>query len=69
MFWKTILSVASEIVEVLPPEEAGKCVLGKNGELYNFSTIEELRGSIDSNLLEFRTGCIGGVLPNVLKTS
>ncbi len=65
--WKKILAAASEIVEALPPEEAGKCVLGKDGELYTFSTLEELRRSIDSKLLEFRTGCIGGVLPNVLK--
>jgi hypothetical protein len=65
--WKKVLSAASEIVEALPPEEAGKCVLGKNGCLYDFNTVDELRRSAASKNLEFRGGCIGGVLPNVLK--
>ncbi len=65
--WKKILSAASEIVEKLPSEEAGKCVLVKDGCLYNFNTVAELQIGIDSKILEFRRGCIGGVLPNVLK--
>ena len=63
--WKEILGVASEIVEALPTDEAGKRVLMRDSFLYTFSTVEALRRNIDSKLLKFRRGCIGGVLPTV----
>ncbi len=65
--WKEILRIAVEIVEVLPPEEAGKCVLGKDRFLYTYDTIGGLRRSLDSKLLRFRGGCIGGVLPDIFE--
>jgi len=65
--WKDILCVAAEIVEALPPEEAGKCVLRRDGLLYTYDTVKGLRRNIDSKLLHFRGGSIGGVLPSVFE--
>ena len=44
-----------------------RCLWYMPDNYYPVSTLEELRRSIDSKLLEFRPGCLGGVLLNVLK--
>lgn len=62
--WKSMLEEAGEIIELLPEEEAGKCVLRKNGTLFN-GTVAELSRDLKHDKLLFHEGSIGGVLPQL----
>jgi len=64
--WKTMLQEAGALIERLPGEQAGKCVLEKNGTLFN-RTAAELYRDLEQGKLFFHEGAIGGVLPQ-LKT-
>jgi hypothetical protein len=62
--WQAMLAEASEIVALLPADEAGRCVLDPSGGLFSGSPDEAIR-AIESGSLRFRAGSIRGVLPTI----
>ncbi len=63
--WRAILAGAREIVEILPPEEVGQCVLNADGNLCNLAP-PELRAALQRNELRFHTGHICGAWPQIV---
>jgi len=57
-----MLETAREIVELLPGEEAGRCVLDREGRLYAGSA-ERLRRDLAESALVFHAGSIRGAFP------
>lgn len=64
--WHRILDSAREIVSILPPEEAGTCVLDASGGLFRGSPAE-LQEALRAGGIVFHPGRIRGALPE-LKT-
>lgn len=64
--WKEMLKTASAIVELLPAEMAGQCLLDQDGNLFS-GGIEELAGYLDAGPCRWHKGSIGGVLPEVIE--
>jgi hypothetical protein len=62
--WRSQLEQAREVVERLPPEESGRCVLGPAAELYKGSPAA-LRGDLAAGRLVFHPGRIRGAFPTV----
>jgi len=63
--WSSILAVADDVVELLPPDHVGTCVMTTRGELFR-GTPAELRDALSSGDIRYHRGRIGGVLPTVL---
>ena len=62
--WRRMLEEARELVAAMPPEHAGRCVLGADGALYRGAP-GTLTQSLAAGDVRFRTGSIRGVLPTV----
>lgn len=60
--WHSMIDEAEKILKMLPPEEAGKCIINKSGELFRGS-LEELQNALDSNQVQFHSGTIRGAYP------
>jgi len=63
--WHEALRSAPEIVDRLPPEEAGKAVLARDGLLFR-GDAGELGEALGSNALLFHEGAIKGAFPQVV---
>lgn len=59
--WHEALDAARAVIEVLPPEEAGTCVL--LGEDLCRLGVEGLQGALEREAIRYRTGSIGGAFP------
>lgn len=64
--WREILGEAKAVVEALPGEEAGQCVLTREGTLYR-GDVAALREDLSNGNLRFHAGRIRGVLPQPLE--
>lgn len=62
--WRARLASAPEIVAILPPEELGRCVLARDGQLFR-GTPSELRSALDQGAVIFHPGRIRGALPHL----
>jgi len=62
--WRIILSEARAIVDCLPAEQVGKCLLTPNGELFQL-TPAKLRHFAEWGTVHWHEGTIGGVLPAI----
>lgn len=62
--WHRALDPAPAIIETLPPEEAGTCVLLHGVELCRLPE-DELHVALEEGRIRFRTGSIGGALPTL----
>jgi hypothetical protein len=62
--WRLMLQEAREIVTVLPPEQAGTCVLQRRGDLYR-GGLMQLRRDLAADDLIFHLGRIRGAYPQV----
>jgi hypothetical protein len=60
--WHVMLGQAREIVELLPADEAGKCVLDRRGLLYTGSS-KRLPADLAAGALIFHEGSIRGAFP------
>lgn len=63
--WHAILAEARAVVAVLPPAQAGKCVLGSETALYTCAATA-LVGALPRQEISFHAGSIRGALPRVL---
>lgn len=62
--WRRILDAAREIVALLPPGEAGTCVLSLDGGLMR-ATPDELATALAAGHVRFHRGSIRGALPSI----
>ena len=60
--WHRILGEANAICEILPPEEAGMCVVIDDGKLCRLEP-DALAGALAAGRLHFHSGYIGGAWP------
>lgn len=63
--WHSMLEAAHGIIECLPSEEAGKCVLAADGGLY-MGTGERLRRDLAEGNILFHRGSIRGAFPEIV---
>jgi hypothetical protein len=63
--WHAMLAGARGVVDALPPEEVGHCVLAHTGDLFR-GDATALRDALDHGRLRFHAGCIRGALPRVI---
>jgi hypothetical protein len=63
--WKAILREADEIINTLPADDVGKCVLSSDGQPYQ-GTVQELANALARSELFFHSGSIRGAFPNFL---
>jgi hypothetical protein len=64
--WKTMLASAKELVEILPAEHAGQCLLDAGGRLFN-GNIGELVEIMNAKSCIWHKGSLGGVLPQIVE--
>ena len=62
--WIAMMDEAQSIVDTLPAEHAGKCVLAATGALFPGGPVE-LRHALAKGELRFHTGTLRGALPNM----
>lgn len=62
--WHRILESARQIVSLLPPDEAGTCVLDASGGLFRGSPAE-LRQALGGGKIAFHSGRVRGALPQL----
>jgi hypothetical protein len=62
--WRSQLDEAREVIERLPPEESGRCVLGPGAELY-LGGPAALRDDLAAGRLVFHPGRIRGAFPTI----
>lgn len=62
--WKATMKEARDLIEMLPAEQAGQCLLTRSGALFT-GTTQELKNAIESGKLFWHQGTVGGVLPTV----
>lgn len=62
--WREILDAADEIVDILPADEVGKCVLTKRGELFTEAPVQA-RTAVATSALRFHAGTIRGAMPRI----
>ena len=60
-----MLEEARQIVDVLPVDEAGTCVLGTRSELYRGGAAD-LRAALQEHAVAFHHGRIRGALPRLI---
>lgn len=63
--WHEMIAAARETIAILPPEEAGKCILDADGALFR-GTDDELRATLDAGRIVFHEGCIRGAWPRIV---
>lgn len=61
--WHDAVGLARDLVDVLPPEDAGTCVL-LGDDLCRLAP-RELTQALDREEIRFRSGSIGGALPTI----
>jgi hypothetical protein len=62
--WTEMLAEAERIVDLLPAESAGKCVLEKDGSLFRGDRAK-LERAVTEGLLQFHGGSIRGAFPTI----
>ena len=65
--WHVLLDAGRQVVDVLPAEEVGKCVLTYDGELFKGDT-EDARRSLAEGEILFHAGRIKGAFPQVIES-
>lgn len=63
--WHRLLEAANRVVDLLPFEEVGRCVLDDAGRLFR-GDAPQLRDALAHGHLRFHAGCIRGALPRIV---
>lgn len=64
--WRGLLEAARHVVGVLPPDEIGKCVLTRRGELFT-GDAERARRALTGGDLLFHAGRLRGAFPRIVR--
>lgn len=62
--WHEMLNTARDIIELLPPEAVGKCVVAPSHDLFR-GGVEDLGFALKENRILFHEGRIGGSWPSI----
>lgn len=62
--WRQQLADATDLVDALPPDEAGTAVLARDGSLFR-GTLEHLQRALANHDLVFHGGSIRGAFPRL----
>ena len=62
--WRAIVEEADDMVDLLPAEHVGKCVMDPGGKLFR-GTTDDLRSAIGGKRLAFHAGSIRGAWPTI----
>jgi hypothetical protein len=62
--WHAMLNEANDVVDALPPERVGTCVLTQTGELLR-ATAGDLRAGLEQGKVAFHAGRIRGAFPAI----
>ena len=62
--WHAMLAAAREIVGLLPPADAGRCVLDRDGRLFT-GEIVALQAALAGDAILFHSGSIRGAVPRL----
>lgn len=65
--WRVSLDLGSEVGDVLPAEEVGRCVLTRHGELFRGDADAARRALAQGEIL-FHAGRIKGAFPRVIES-
>jgi hypothetical protein len=63
--WHAMLREAEQVIDLLPVDHVGECVLGSNGSLYTGGLVD-LERTLDAEGLSFHEGRIRGALPSIV---
>lgn len=63
--WHRSLNLAKQVVELLPPDQVGKCAIASEGELYR-GGVAELRAALERDEIAYHAGSIRGAFPQVV---
>jgi len=66
--WHAMLTTARQVVDALPADEVGRCVLGETNDLFRGDP-PALTAALARGTVHFHAGCIRGALPRVLDAS
>lgn len=64
--WHSILDVAKATIDILPPDQVGKCVVSSQGSLY-MDGPSELSVALECGEIAFHAGRIRGAFPRVVE--
>lgn len=62
--WHAALSMGRRMIDLLPPDESGRCVLDDAGRPFRGSA-DDLQAALSAHRVSYREGSIRGVLPQV----
>lgn len=68
ILWKEAVASAKKLVDQLPEEHLGECLLSKNNELYNVDSLQIAEELNTGNIL-FHKGSIRGAWPKIVASS
>ena len=63
--WRNVLAIARQVVDILPPDQAGRAVLDQSGAPFR-GDIEALREALRAGGLLFHPGTIRGAWPRLI---
>ena len=65
--WQAMLAEAREIIQCLPTEHVGMCVLNRNGDVYT-ENAHQLKQDLSKGELLFHAGRIRGAYPQIVRS-
>jgi hypothetical protein len=66
--WKEMLKIAHVIIDTLPVEHVGQCLLDNRGKLF-FGDIQALEKMMKKGAVQWHKGALGGIFPVVRNKS
>lgn len=63
--WKEMLKIAHQMIDLLPAEHAGQCLLEADGKLFS-GDLEKLESMLNMGASHWHRGTLGGVLPEIV---
>ncbi len=62
--WRSMLREAAELIDLLPEEQVGHCVMTRDRELFA-GTPAEMKDALQAEAIHFHPGCIRGAWPTI----
>lgn len=63
--WKAMLKIAHQMIDLLPAEHAGQCLLEADGKLFS-GELSKLENLLNRGTMFWHRGTLGGVLPEIV---
>jgi len=63
--WKRIVKESRSLVEAMPVDKIGLCLVDKNGSLYKFESLEKLSDDLANDSIKTLSGSIKSAIPRI----